>query len=124
MIEIQQLKKGLLVWWKAERTSRSWSYPAVVTLAAKDHFKVMGFDDFKESDELHISRDLTKGDDCRQEMTQCSFGDVVNYLKDRETTLEDVVIKKGRELTTAKNNLQSFKKKSKAWAKKYVANLK
>ena len=119
MIEIKDLEPGLLVWWSAARSStRRWSFPAMVTLVAKTHFRVMGFNDFKVSDELRISYDLV---DCREEMRPCSIDEVEDYLTKRRVELANEITVKETELSAVKNALYSFDEKGKKWRKKYTA---
>ena len=89
MIEVNDLRKGLVVWWTADRGLRSWSCPCVVINVTKGYFKVKTFDDFKESESLRVN-DMPVGDkSCRHEMVICSKERVAKYLQDYRRKLSN-----------------------------------
>jgi len=111
MIERKEMREGLLVWWSADRHFREWSCPAVITIVAENHFKVLSFDDFKETDWLRID-DIPNGDKSVRttEMEICTLREVQDYFKERMRDLEDRVTKKVRELEDAKNKLTELQR--------------
>jgi len=104
MIEAHELRKGLLVWWTAERYMSSWSCPCVVTEVAEGHFRVRSFDDGKETGPLRM-HDVPGGDpSSRHEMRVCSKTEVRRYFEDRKRALEDRATKARRAVEDAEHS--------------------
>ena len=107
MVKKESLRVGLLVWWSANRLVHAWSCPGMITCVKEDSFKITSFNDFKESEDLHLPN--RGGESILDEMRQCTLNEVKEYFKIRERVLNDVVTQKTRELADASEDLRSYK---------------
>ncbi|MFH1508893.1 MAG: hypothetical protein ABIE68_01900 [bacterium] len=111
MINKEDMKPGLLVWWSAERYMNTWSCPAIVTTVEDEWFRVRSLDDFKETDRLKMNDSPGSDKSCRSEMSICTLDKVQDYFKKRKRGLEDAVTEKTRALKDAQDKLAEYEKK-------------
>ncbi|MFW5888551.1 MAG: hypothetical protein ACOCVY_02430 [Patescibacteria group bacterium] len=109
MINKEDMKPGLLVWWSAERYMNAWSCPAIVTEVEDEWFRVRSLDDFKEID---LDKDVRTS-----EMRLCTLDEVKDYFKKRKRGLEDAVTEKTRALEDAQDKLAEYEKKTEDFLK-------
>jgi len=115
MLEKKDMKKGLIIWWVAERIMSGWSCPAVITHVGRKSFRVISLDDFKESGELRMNDEADQSS--RHEMRVSSLEEVKEYFKKRERQFDDLIQKKKRDLADAEENLRDFKER----ARKFIS---
>lgn len=117
MIDKEDMKPGLLVWWSAERDMNSWSCPAVVTAVDRKWFRVRSFDDFKERDQFRMDDSPGLNNCARSEMSICSLDKLQDYFKKRKRNLEDAVTEKTRELKEVQDKLAEYEEKTEDFLK-------
>lgn len=105
MIEKDEIKVGLLIWWSAERLTKAWSCPCVVSHIEGNRFKVTSLDDFKEVEDLFLQGP------CLREMRKCTINEVKDYFKGSERARQDAVTRKSRELADAEEELRIYKQR-------------
>jgi len=112
MIEVSDIRVGLLVWWTANRDFSSWSCPCIVTEVNEDTFGVKSFDDFEETNSLRM-HDIPGGDPTsRYEMQVSNLKEIKRFFEDRKRTLEDQVTDARRDLEDAQKELSSYQQKT------------
>jgi predicted transcriptional regulator with HTH domain len=104
LLKKEEIIKGLLIRWEADRPLRSWSAVGVVTEVRESGFKVLSLDDFQETEWLGFSPD-----GCLGEMTPCSLEEVKEAIKDTTHALEDDITEKKRGFKHAKGKLKEYK---------------
>jgi hypothetical protein len=112
-LEAKELKKGLLIWWKADRLVNSWNCPAIVTNVSttKNEFTVLSLDDFKES-VLAIHRPPVGDPSSLTEMRLANKEEVEAYIRKQKMDLRKGVIQLERQLELYKDELARYIKKA------------
>lgn len=109
MITPKQLKTGLLVRW-----IRDWDCPCVVTHVNRrqNTFRVLSFDDMKETSDLFIKR--PEGDDksVLTEMRQINIEEVEDYFELRKGQLQELIDRAQVELSKKQRALETYKQRS------------
>jgi hypothetical protein len=98
------ISKGVLVWW-----SRSYDFdcPGVITNVIKTTFRVLTFDDFKESGDLQIE-DIGQGSLASSEMRLCSVSEVETYFKKRASEISVYLATLMEKVTVLEKNKERY----------------
>ncbi|PIR94748.1 hypothetical protein COT95_02475 [Candidatus Falkowbacteria bacterium CG10_big_fil_rev_8_21_14_0_10_37_6] len=111
MINKEDMKPGLLVWWSGGRYINRWSCPAIVTAVEDKWFKVRTLDNFKETGQLKMNEVPDSDKSIRSEMRLCTLDEVHNYFKKHKRNFEDAVTEKTRALKDAQKRLVEYEEK-------------
>lgn len=110
MLAKEELKVGLLLWWSASRYMRSWSCPCVVTFVdfQKNSYKVISFDDFKQTENLLIDRPEGRDKSSLTEMRICTKIDIQKYLNEKRNELLSTKKELEEEILVINENLKLY----------------
>lgn len=94
MIKREDIVEGAFVWWKAERSNKSWNVPCKITQGlfkynpeqTWEHFGLMSLDDMQE-----ITLAL-EGEAARDEIRPATIGEVKQFLTNQKYVLKQKVI--------------------------------
>lgn len=126
MIEHDQLRAGLLVWWerKDHQGQVFDGYPGVITAVDREKgtYRIRTFDDLGETDDLNIVHTVPEGngsdslkDESRlKEMRPCDGREIRRYVEDRTRRFEEEVIRAKRCLEDAEQALDGYRRETKA----------
>jgi hypothetical protein len=112
MIEPEQLKVGLLVWWKFRGCNSAWDCPAVVTKVdtRKNHFRIKSFDNMKETGDLFINRPPGPGWDRLALMKITTEKEVLAYLSEKENSFKYRIVKIQKDLDKLRDEADQYSK--------------
>lgn len=98
MINQEDLKPGVFVWWSADRYIHEFSCPCVVTVVNENTFSVRSLDDFRTHHSLRMHDESNDKPSNRGEMSLTTAAEVRRYVQDRLATLQERARKATEEL--------------------------
>ena len=106
MNEVQIVKPGDFLWWKAERMFKAWDVPCqVISVTKRDQWTdvlLMTFDDFKSTT---ITID---GETWNNELSPSTANDVAAYLIQRKANVQVANLRKETEIAQNKVLIQNL----------------
>lgn len=118
MLKPEQLKVGLLVWWRRNGShyGSSWSCPCVVTtvIPEENAFQVRSLDDFKETSRLAIERGPESDPSSLTEMRICSTEEVKDYLHGKMSSHLSAISADEQSLEARKRSAQRYAEQANA----------